>query len=292
MASLKDIKQKIKGVSTTQQITRAMKMMSTARLGRAIEQINLTHSYISKLEQIVRSLNEQLPENYQHPFIIQRPVKSAAFVVVSGERGLCGGFNYELNKFAAKFIEESEAPVKKVILIGKKSTRFFRKLPYEIVALYEELNMRNANESLFEVADQILNLYQTASVDSVYLIYTAFISPTRKYVAGQKVLPLDTSRILEEEKIEEPQRKTLLSFDFEPSPTKIFDEIIPRFLRNLLHRAIIESSASEQSARMAAMTSATDRAQEIIDELQLDFNRNRQALITREIAEVISGSEA
>lgn len=287
MTALKDIKQKIKGVSTTQQITSAMKMMSTARLGRAMEQINLTHSYISKLEQIVYSIHEQLPENYQHSCITPRPVKSVGFVVISGERGLCGGFNQDLNKFALNFIQEHEAPEKKIVVIGKKATRFFENLKYEITANYPDLNVRNAGEKLFETSEKIFALYQEGCVDELFLIYTTFVSPTKKYLTGLRILPLEPPKT----EID-PKKESRLTFDFVPSPTAIFDELIPRFLRNLLHRALIESSASEQSSRMAAMTSATDRAQEIIDELQLEFNRNRQAMITREIAEVISGSEA
>lgn len=288
MTALKDIKQKIRGVSTTQQITRAMKMMSTARLGRAMEQINLTGAYIAKLEQIVYSLKEQMPGKYKHPCLTPRPVKAAAFVVIGGERGLCGGFNLELNRFATSFIAENEAPEKKLVVIGKKAVKAFKKLNFNLISAYEDLTVRNATEELFDVSDQIFSLFRDGKVDEIYLIYTSFVSPTRRYLVAPKLLPLTPLPLEENQKMRKPVR----SFDFTPSPTEIYDELVPRYLRNLLHRAIIESSASEQSARMAAMTSATDRAQEIIDELHLDFNRNRQALITREIAEVISGAEA
>ncbi|MFZ5952845.1 MAG: ATP synthase F1 subunit gamma [Candidatus Rifleibacteriota bacterium] len=289
MTALKDIKQKIRGVSTTQQITRAMKMMSTARLGRAMEQINLTHSYIAKLEQIVQSLQGQLPAKYKHPCLTPRPVKNAGFIIIGGERGLCGGFNLELNRFAATFIGEHPAPGKKLVVIGKKAVKFFQKQPFTLLECYPDLTVRNAGEELFEVSDYLFSLFRDAEVDEINLIYTSFVSPTRKYLASPRLLPLSPVDI---EARHTETRKQARPFDFTPSPTIIFDELIPRYLRNLLHRAIIESSASEQSARMAAMTSATDRAQEIIDELHLDFNRNRQALITREIAEVISGAEA
>lgn len=289
MASLKDIKQKIRGVTTTQQITRAMKMMSTARLGRAIELINQTHSYIDKLEQIVRSLQDQLPPKYQHPCLTPRPVKAALFIVIGGERGLCGGFNQELNRFAASFIEEYEAPVKKLVVIGKKAIKFFNKHNLSVHRAFVELTARNAHEELFDIAGELFSSFRAGEFDEIHLIYTSFISPTRKYLATPRLLPL--AQLAPEADKKEAQRLRR-SFDFLPSPTRIFDELIPRYVRNLLFRAIIESSASEQSARMSAMTSATDRAQEIIDELHLDFNRNRQALITREIAEVISGAEA
>ncbi len=289
MTALKDIKQKIRGVSTTQQITRAMKMMSTARLGRAMEQINLTHSYIAKLEQIVQSLQGQLPANYRHPYLTPRPVENAGFIIIGGERGLCGGFNIDLNRFAANFVSEHPAPGKKLLVIGKKAVKFFQKQPFTLLGCYPDLTVRNAAEELFDVSDSLFSLFRDGQVDEINMVYTSFVSPARKYLTAPRLLPLSPMDIVSRHT---ETRKNFRHFDFTPSPTRIFDELIPRYIRNLLHRAIIESSASEQSARMAAMTSATDRAQEIIDELHLDFNRNRQALITREIAEVISGAEA
>jgi F-type H+-transporting ATPase subunit gamma len=263
-----------------------MKQMSTARLGRAMEQKTLTSAYIYKLEQIVQHIRKQLPETYYHPCITPRAVKTAGFVIIGGERGLCGGFNVELNRFAENVINEETAENKKLIIIGKKAIKHFTDTGYEKMQ-YPDLTIRNAGEELFEVSGSIFKLFKEGTIDSLTLVYTSFISPTRKFVTTSQLLPLDTTEI--DAKAEKPQQK---SFDFSPSPTRIFDELIPRFLHNLLFRALIESSAAEQSARMISMTSATDRAQEIIDELNLDFNRQRQALITRELAEVISGSEA
>jgi len=286
MASLRDIRQKIGGVSTTQQITSAMKMMSTARLGRAIEAINLTHAYITKFEHMVLDLKSELPD-FKHPCMVARPVKSSCIVVIGGERGLCGGFNHDLHRFAKSVIDENTAPDKKIVVIGRKAIRFFEQKEIEMHATFPDLTVKTLDSELFNVSLKLFELYRKEEVDEINLVYTSFASAVSRYLTSIRLLPIDISTLPPK-----PPTKVLLPFDFYPSPQEIFNQLMPRYLRNLLYRAIIESSASEQSARMAAMTSATDRAQEIIDELKLDLNRSRQALITREIAEVISGSQA
>lgn len=286
MASLRDIRQKIKGVATTQQITGAMKMMSTARLGRAMEAINLTRAYISRIEQMVQNVKHELPD-FEHPCLGSREVKSTCIVVIGGERGLCGGFNHELHRFALGAIKEHPAPDKKVIAVGKKPARFFEQRGIPLFASWPDLGMKSLETDLFPMSAQLFELFKTGKIDEISIIYTSFISATRKHLVSTRLLPVDTASMAPQKEV--GARHT---FDFLPSPALIFDQLMPRYLRNLLHRAIVESSASEQSARMTAMTSATDRAEEIIDDLKLDLNRSRQALITREIAEVIAGSQA
>lgn len=285
MASLRDIRQKISGVSTTQQITSAMKMMSTARLGRAIEAINLTHAYITKFEHMVQDLKRELP-NFKHPCMVARPVKCSCIVVIGGERGLCGGFNHDINRFAQGVIEEHTAPEKKIVVIGRKAIRYFEQKGFELFATFPDLTVKTLDSELFGVSRQLFELYKNEEVDEIHLVYTSFASAVARYLTSLRLLPIDISTMPPK-----PQPKAAIPFDFYPSPQEIFSQLMPRYLRNLLYRSIIESSAAEQSARMAAMTSATDRAEEIIDELKLDLNRSRQALITREIAEVIAGSQ-
>lgn len=285
MAGLRDIRQKIKGVSTTQQITGAMKMMSTARLGKAVEAINLTQTYIAKLEQMVQNLKRELPD-YHHPCFFQREVKTACYVIIGGERGLCGGFNHELHKFAVNTINASEAPAKKVIVIGKKAIRFFAQKQIEVFAAFPDLTFKNMDAELFRLSSDLFRMFYAGEIDEINVIYTSFVSAVKRYLTVSRLIPVDTSGILPRD-----PRQAAMPFDFYPSPAAIFDQLVPRYLRNLLRRAVTESSASEQSARMTAMTSATDRAEEIIDDLKLDLNRSRQALITREISEVIAGSQ-
>lgn len=286
MASLRDIRSKIKGVATTQQITSAMKMMSTARLGRAIEAINLTRSYITHIEQIVQNIKRELP-GFQHSCLTGREVKTSCLVIIGGERGLCGGFNHELHRFALRSIREQTAPFTKIIAVGRKVARYFAQKEIPLHASFPDLSVKTLDTDLFQVAEQLYELYQSGQVDEISIIYTCFVSAVKKHPVQTRLLPVDAgSPVLT------ATRTIRQPFDFYPSPAVIFEQIMPRYLRNLLHRAIVESSAAEQSARMTAMTSATDRAEEIIDDLKLDLNRSRQALITREIAEVIAGSQA
>lgn len=286
MAGLRDIRQKIKGVSTTQQITSAMKMMSTARLGKAMEAINLTQAYIAKMEQMVQNLKRELA-GYQHPFFIKREVKTSCFIIIGGERGLCGGFNHELNRFALKTIKECAAPQVKLVVVGKKAIRFFEQREMPVFAAYPDLNLKNLDSELFSLSAKVFQLFNEEKVDEISIIYTSFVSATRKYLTINRLIPLSTPEMGTQKR---PHLQ--MPFEFSPSPAEIFNQLVPRYLRNLMHRAIVESSAAEQSARMTAMTSATDRAEEIIDDLKLDLNRSRQALITREISEVIAGSQA
>jgi F-type H+-transporting ATPase subunit gamma len=284
MGNLKEIKQKMKGISTTQQITGAMKLMSTAKLGRLMEKIELSKSYVSKLEQIVHSIANELPANFSHPCITGRPVNNSGFIIISGERGLCGGFNHDLNKFAMASVQEHQSTTKKLILMGKKSLSMFRRSGIEITAEYPDIVGHHEGTQLFEISARLFEMFKKGEIDDLSLIYTSFVSPVKRYLTQIKMLPLDKDAFGEIK-----DKKKSFGFDFYPSPEGIFNNIIPRYIRNILYRAIIESSASEQSARMAAMTSATDRAEEMMDDLKLDFNRTRQSIITREISEVIAG---
>lgn len=285
MASLRDVRQKIKGVATTQQITGAMKMMSTARLSKAMEVINLTRAYVSRLEKMVQNIKLELP-NYEHPCLVARELKSVCFVVVGGERGLCGGFNHELHRFAIRTMQQHPAKNKKIIVVGRKVARFFEQKEIQLHASFPDLNVKILDNELFPLGNMLFNLYKNNEVDEVNIIYTSFVSAVKKNLVSLKLLPLAASILTPHQASQKVQK-----FEYDPSPEIIFDHLIPRYMRTLLHRAIVESSAAEQSARMTAMTSATDRAEEIIDDLKLALNRSRQALITREISEVIAGSQ-
>lgn len=292
MSNLKDIKRKMVGVGKTHQITGAMKMMATARLGKAMKMLQVSRSYIAKLEQIVRRIQSEVEAkaksigNSSH----KKDPNSAAFIIISGERGLCGGFNFELNNFANSVIEEENAADTKLIIIGKKALGYFKKRNKNVIAHFPELTRHYDNDKLFEVAELIYRLHVNGEADEIFLIYSTFISPVKKYFAAPRLLPLDPEvKIIKDE--DEEQDKIVRSFEFDPSPDELYHRIVPMYLKSVIHRGIIETGAAEQSARVTAMTSATDRAEEIIDELKLEFNRTRQAIITQEISEIIAGSE-
>ncbi|GAB1353678.1 ATP synthase F1 subunit gamma [Erysipelotrichia bacterium] len=249
MASLRDIREKIRGVATTQQITGAMKMMSTARLGRAIEAINLTKAYISRLEHIVQSVKRELPD-FKHPCLSEREVKNACIVVIGGERGLCGGFNHELHRFAMQAINEHPATGRKLAVIGRKPVRFFEQKGIPLFAAWPDIGIKSVETDLFPVSARLFELFISGQVDEISVIYTSFIPATRKQPVISRLLPVDTGSMGPR-----AENQATHTFDFLPSPALLFDQLMPRYLRNLLHRAIVESSAAEQSARMTAMTS-------------------------------------
>ncbi len=291
MATLKDIKQNMNAVGKTRQITRAMKMMSTAKLGKINKQLDSDKAFIAKLEQIVRRLDTELNQNKDTDEKVTNKVESAIFILVSGERGLCGGFNYEFNEFSKSIIDSSEAKNKKLIVIGKMGYSYFSKNSYDIMLNLPDLDHNSSNEKLYELTDLIYKKYFSNEVQEVYLIYSSFISASKTYFVAPKVLPLDPEiKFIQDD--EENYWNTYISYEYEPSIQTLYERILPMYITSIIQRAIAETLASEQSSRIVAMTSATDRASEMIDDLKLEFNRKRQSIITREIAEVISGIES
>lgn len=275
-------------VGKTRQITRAMKMMSTAKLGKINKQLDSDKAFIAKLEQIVRRLDTELNQNKDTDEKVTNKVESAIFILVSGERGLCGGFNYEFNEFSKSIIDSSEAKNKKLIVIGKMGYSYFSKNSYDIMLNLPDLDHNSSNEKLYELTDLIYKKYFSNEVQEVYLIYSSFISASKTYFVAPKVLPLDPEiKFIQDD--EENYWNTYISYEYEPSIQTLYERILPMYITSIIQRAIAETLASEQSSRIVAMTSATDRADEKIGELQLDFNRKRQALITQEISEIISG---
>ena len=286
MASLRDIRQKIKGVSSTRQITNAMKMMSTARLNRAQETIRQNRVYASKLASVVFNLKQKL-SNMNHPSLNPKKViKNACIIVLGGERGLCGGFNSELHKYAFQAFNEYEAENKDLIVVGKKVSRFFEKCGITPIKSIIDLSLRDVEKIFTPLCEELYADFISGKYDEITVIYTTF-GIGHKELTTKRIMPVPV----------EPDKNftridlTDITFEYSPSPDIIFDKIMPRYLQSMLFMALLENMAAEQRARMTAMTSATDRAGEIVDDLMLELNRSRQAIITQEINEVISGAE-
>ena len=295
MASLRDIRQKIKSVKTIYQITNAMRMMSTAKLSRAIESVNKTKPYVNKLLALARSIKSKT-KNFHHPALEPRELKNSSVIVIGGERGLCGGFNQELNSFALDKIRKDSFINQQIYVIGQKAIRSFEYLNIPIAMEFPTLNLKELESKLFTLSKDIYNQFKENKTDKVSLIYTSFISSINHPILCNQLLPITKDSELFEKTLDDTEKITdesVLNFDYDfyPSPEDIFDQILPRYMYNSLLKAVIESIASEQSARMMAMTSATDRATEKLDSLQLELNRSRQAQITQELNEVIAGSQ-
>lgn len=294
MASLRDIRQKIKSVTTTQQITNAMKMMSTAKLSRAIEAVNKAKPYINKLLSLARSIKTMVPD-FTHPALEKREIKKISTIIIGAERGLCGSYNQELNNFINKRIKKYDLGMQSFYVIGQKAVKYLEFLNIPIEKEYPNLNIHELNSELITLANELYQQFKEQKLDRINIIYTSYISSVRHPIVCSQLLPISEKSDLladnENEADEISKTKAFPSFDFYPSPTEIFDQILPRYMYNALLKAVLESVAAEQCSRMIAMTSATDRANEKLESLNLELNRSRQAHITQEINEVVAGSQ-
>lgn len=290
MASLRDIRQKIKSVTTTQQITNAMKMMSTAKLSRAIEAVNKSKPYINKLLSIASNIKTIIPD-LKHPALESREINKASTVIIGGERGLCGSFNQELHNFVKKQINKIDIEKQNFYVIGQKPIRFFQYLNIPITQEFPSLNVNELTPKLFKISKELYEQFKDNKTDIINIIYTSYVSSVKHPIVKIQLLPIPENSELFAEYKSWSDEFIVPTFDFYPSPEEIFDNILPRYLYNSLLKAVLESVAAEQCSRMIAMTSATDRANEKLDSLKLELNRSRQAHITQELNEVIAGSQ-
>ena len=293
MPSLKDLRNRISSVKSTKKITSAMKMVAAAKLKRAQDNAEKTRPYATKMQEVVSSLTKKTSQgNFKFSKKKDNSKKTSLLLVCSADRGLCGGFNGSIIKFTKKLAEQlkTNGGNTKFIFIGKKAYQALKRL-------YSESTVDNisdfANPAIkFEVAssvrDKILSLYEKDEISECFLIYTKFKSAISQSVEAIKLLPVEVEK--NNTKIEKDEN--LISYDYEPSEEVILDEIIPRNIAVQIHSGLLENLASEQGSRMTAMDNATRNANDMIDNLTLFYNRSRQALITKELIEIISGAEA
>ncbi len=285
MATLRDIKRRIVGVKSTQQITKAMKMVAAARLRRAQNNVVNARPYSEEIEGLLLRL--ATPEAVEtNPFFERREVKNAAIIVVTADRGLCGAFNQNIIKEAERYIEEELKPEEinyKIYSIGKKATDYFTKNDYpvfeQVTGLFSSLNYNSA----LEISNKIIPAFLDGTFDRVVLIYNMFVSIIRQKLVVKQFLPVP---------MEEGEETDNSNYIFEPDQGYIFDFLVPKHLKAQVWRALLESYAAELAARMTAMDNATTNAEEMIKQLNLTYNKERQAAITKEILEIVSGANA
>ncbi|MGF7057710.1 ATP synthase F1 subunit gamma [Brassicibacter mesophilus] len=280
--SMGDIKRRIRSVSSTKQITKAMELVSSAKLRKAREKLERTRPYY---ETIVRSIQEILSSTtgIRHPFLTKREVKNRAYIVLTGDRGLAGGYNGNAIKLAESQITDKENTT--IIAVGQKGRDHFKKRGYKIAGEYLHIAEDPQFLDAQSIGNLVVELYKKGEVDEVSLVYTRFKSVISQEPKVIKLLPAESIKEGDEKK------KTTL-IEYEPSPEEVLDYLIPKYIQSAIYGALIESSASEQGARRTAMESATDNAEEMIDDLKLVYNRARQASITQEISEIVGGAEA
>jgi len=283
MASLKSIKKRIVSVKNTRQITKAMKMVSAAKLRRAQESVVAARPYAKKISEVLQTLTSGFKDD-QNPLMEVRDVKKLLLVVISSDRGLCGGFNTNLCKAGERFIKEHSSQYEqiKVLSIGRKGYDYFKSR----CEIYSNSSLAKPSyQGAITLAQGVIDGYVAGEYDKVILLYNSFRTVMSQDITFQQLLPIET----EESEITEINHGGLI---FEPSPEELLAEILPKNIEVQIFKAMLESVAGEHGARMTAMDSASKNASEMIGKLTLQYNRARQAAITTELMEIISGSES
>ena len=280
MPSIKEVKNRIGSVKSTQQLTKAMKMVAAAKLKKAQDKVLQLRPYSKKLNEILSNLSDSI----NNELFKERNVNKVLVVIVSSDKGLCGGFNSSLIKEFKSFSNDNNFNNITVLPIGKKAYDFFKNSNFDLILDYwEELNEFSYEKSS-EICDFIISSFIESRFDKVSIIYNEF-----KNVAVQKTVSENFLPVIQEET---KQNDSNNNYIFEPQKNKIIDDLIPQTLKTQLLKSVLESNASEQASRMTAMSQATDNAGELLKELKLTYNRSRQAAITKEILEIVGGAEA
>jgi F-type H+-transporting ATPase subunit gamma len=291
MPTLLDFRRRIRSVKNTQQITRAMKFIAAARLRRAQETAVSLRPYATGIREVLRSAMSRIENPEQFPMLAQRPEGKVLVLVTSGERGLCGAFNANVLRRAFEFLREKSDKSVEVITIAKKGRDAFRKRQWKIAGEWVDVTARADLGKAREIAAQAMKIYEAGGADSVYLIYNEFKNVMMQTLRVEKLLPLDPAALAVHEKSAAPASSAdAVDYIYEQPAAEIFNKLVPRYVEMQIYRMLAESSAAEHAARMTAMESATSNASDVIDALTLHMNKVRQAAITREIIEVVSGA--
>jgi F-type H+-transporting ATPase subunit gamma len=284
MPSLIDIRRRVRSVKNTQQITKAMKMVSAAKLRRAQDQAIAARPYGVLLRQMLANVAQGAandPDAGSHPLLAVRPEQRILLVVITADSGLAGAFNSNLIKLAHRFAQEHRDATLSFELIGKKGVNYFRRRFPNIAGTHTDLFRRVKFADAERIADQIIARFEAGEVDSVYLFTNEFKNAMAPALTATRILP-----------IEVPKTAATVDYIYEQNPGELLGSLLPRYVKLLVYRAFLESVAAEHAARMVAMEAATKNAGDVIDKLTLLMNRVRQASITREIIEIVSGASA
>jgi F-type H+-transporting ATPase subunit gamma len=299
MASLRDIRKRIRSVKNTRQITKAMKMVAAAKLRKAQDAIIAARPYAQMLDTIIADLAARSgDENLAHPLLVARPVRRVELVLLTSDRGLAGGFNSNVIRRASRFLYENGSLERiQLSTVGRKGHDFFRQRGQHIRKDFGGLYQRLSYRSAADVAEELTASFLNGEVDAVYVVYNEFVSAITQKVALQQILPLQAFGPAAPEQAATPEQATpgaaaMVDFKYEPDRQAVLDRLVPQAVSIKLYRALLESVASEHGARMSAMENATSNASEMIANLSLTYNRTRQAVITKELMEIVSGAEA
>jgi F-type H+-transporting ATPase subunit gamma len=304
MPTLLDYRRRIRSVKSTQQITRAMKFVAAAKLRRAQEGVFGARPYAREILRVMRSAAARM-DTTAHPLLERRPEEKILVVVLTGDRSLCGAFNTNVLRRATTFIRENSSRKTELIVVGKKGRDTLRKRGFGFLGEYLGVSTKVEFSSAKEIAARIAEVYSKKEVDAVYAIYNEFKNVMVQNLRVEKLLPIDPA-ILGEEQEQQPTRdshgdslphdlsasgkSTVVDYIYEEPVEEIFSGLVPRYLESEIFRILLESAAAEHAARMTAMDSATRNASDLIDKLTLEMNKIRQAAITKELIEIVSGA--
>ena len=280
-----DIKRRIKSVNNTKQITKAMELVSSSKLKRARERAETIKPYFYTVKETVQDIFSTVT-NIDHRYVKAREVKKSVYIVITSDRGLCGGYNINPIKLGIAHMEDKKNV--SVITIGNKARDYFRNRKYDMDGEFTGISEKPTYQDAKRISSLALKLYEKKMADEVYIIYTQFVSTLTQNPEMIKLLPFTSEGNAKVDQSDKPFEY----ISYEPSPESLLDYIIPKYIESTIYGAMAESAASEQAARRVAMESATDNAEEMIDTLTLNYNRARQAAITQEIAEIVGGAEA
>lgn len=280
--SMRDIKRKIRSVNSTMQITKAMELVSTAKLRRARSKMDITKPYFDTVKQAVQDILSE-DNSIRMRYVAEHEIKKTLYIVIAGDRGLCGGYNINAIKAAISEVEDKKDA--KFITIGKKAFDIINRYGFEIEDYFLGISEKPEYFDAAQIAKKAMGMFDSGEVDAVKFVYTRFVSTISQSPTMIQLLPIEHDHSREKEATDE-------FVNYEPSAEEVLKYVIPKYVESTIYGGLIESSASEQAARRVAMESASDNAVDIIDELSLFYNQARQAAITQEISEIVSGAEA
>jgi F-type H+-transporting ATPase subunit gamma len=287
MSGAKEIRDKIKSIQNTKKITKAMEMVAASKMKKVQDSMVKSRPYSEKIKDVIKNVGEGVLE-YKHPYIIPRNEKNIGVIIISTDKGLCGGLNVNLFKHFMKFIlelKEKNIGIK-ASTIGKKAELFSKRVGLEVVGSVINIGDGPQVSDLLGIIKIMVDLYISKEIDGVYLLYNKFINTMSQYPVYEKLIPINSVF----ERLD--NKKKFWDYLYEPEPEKLLELLMKRYIESLVYQSVVENIACEQAARMVAMKSATDNAGELINTLKLMYNKARQASITQELSEIVAGAEA
>ena len=288
MAGAKEIKTKIASVQSTQKITKAMEMVATSKMRKTQDRMAASRPYSETIRSVISHVSKA-SIGYKHPFLVERDVKKVGILVISTDRGMCGGLNVNLFKTTLNQIKDwkSQNATTELGLIGSKGISFFRSLGFNVRSQLSGLGDNPSLEELIGVANTMFDAYRNGEIDAIYIAYNKFINTMSQKPVVQQLVPLPE---IEDDHLSE--RQQAWDYIYEPEPKVLLDSLLVRYLESQVYQAVVDNLASEQAARMVAMKAATDNAGNLINDLRLVYNKARQASITNELNEIVAGAAA